>query len=138
MSMQTFQAPADMLDVLTFRFAAAPSPPRLLQGQLALGPDSQPSQRRALSVLIPFFNEAGNIHPLLDEVHAAMVGVDYEIVCVNDCSSDATAAELAAATQQLRSSPQIALAYGREPVLQLAGIAPEHPQVQHLQLQYLC
>ena len=38
-------------------------------------------------MLIPFFNEAGNIQPLLDEVHAALAGVDYEIVCVNDCSS---------------------------------------------------
>jgi dolichol-phosphate mannosyltransferase len=45
-------------------------------------------------VLIPFFNEAGNIHPLLDEVHAALAGVDYQVVCVNDASSDATAAEL--------------------------------------------
>ena len=48
-------------------------------------------------MLIPFYNEAGNIQPLLDEVHAALDGVDYEIVCVNDCSGDATAAELVAA-----------------------------------------
>jgi hypothetical protein len=34
-------------------------------------------------VLIPFYNEAGNIQPLIDEVHAALNGVDYEIVCVN-------------------------------------------------------
>ncbi|MBI1361820.1 MAG: glycosyltransferase [Alphaproteobacteria bacterium] len=54
-------------------------------------------QPRALSVLIPFYNEAGNIAPLLDEVHAALDGIDYEIVCVNDASSDATAAEIAAA-----------------------------------------
>ena len=55
----------------------------------------EPSQqRRALSVLIPFYNEEGNIQPLIDEVHAALAGVDYEIVCVNDCSGDATAAEL--------------------------------------------
>lgn len=59
---------------------------------------TQPSEpRRALSVLIPFFNEAGNIQPLVDEVHAALAGVDYEIVCVNDCSGDTTAAELIAA-----------------------------------------
>jgi dolichol-phosphate mannosyltransferase len=45
-------------------------------------------------VLIPFYNEAGNIAPLLDEVHAALGGVDYEIVCVDDCSNDATAEEL--------------------------------------------
>ena len=53
--------------------------------------------RCALSVLIPFYNEAGNIIPLLDEVHAAMAGLDYQVVCVNDCSGDATGAELAAA-----------------------------------------
>ena len=50
-----------------------------------------------LTVLIPFYNEAGNIAPLLDEAHAALSGLDYEIVCVNDASSDATGAELAAA-----------------------------------------
>lgn len=50
-----------------------------------------------LTVLVPFYNEAGNIDPLLDEIHTALAGLDYEIVCVNDASSDSTAAELAAA-----------------------------------------
>lgn len=49
---------------------------------------------RDLSVLIPFYNEAGNVTPLLDEIHAALDGLDYEIICVNDCSSDGTAEEL--------------------------------------------
>ena len=48
-----------------------------------------------LSVLVPVFNEAGNILPLLDEVDAALSGVcRYEIVFVDDGSSDATADEL--------------------------------------------
>ena len=55
------------------------------------------TQAPALSVLIPFFNEAGNVHPVLDEVHDALSGIDFEIVCVNDCSGDATGAELAEA-----------------------------------------
>ncbi|PKP81296.1 MAG: glycosyltransferase family 2 protein [Alphaproteobacteria bacterium HGW-Alphaproteobacteria-18] len=50
-----------------------------------------------LSVLIPFFNEAGNVHPVIAEVHAALAGIDFEIVCVNDASADATGAELAEA-----------------------------------------
>ncbi len=50
-----------------------------------------------LTVLVPFYNEAGNIEPLVNEIHAAMAGLDYEIVCVNDCSGDTTAPELAAA-----------------------------------------
>jgi len=50
-----------------------------------------------LTVLVPFYNEAGNIDPLLDEIHMAMAGLDYEIVCVNDASGDTTGPELAAA-----------------------------------------
>lgn len=51
----------------------------------------------ALSVLIPFYNEAGNVHPVVDEVHAALSGVHFELICVNDCSDDATGEELAEA-----------------------------------------
>lgn len=51
----------------------------------------------ALSVIIPFFNEAGNVHPVIDEVHEQLVGIPFEIICVNDESSDATGAELAEA-----------------------------------------
>jgi dolichol-phosphate mannosyltransferase len=69
--------------------ASAPS-----SGAASAGGTSSGGTRCGLTVLIPFFNEAGNIHPLLDECHTALAGVDYEIVCVNDCSSDATAAEL--------------------------------------------
>ncbi len=50
-----------------------------------------------LSVLIPFYNEEGNVLPLLEEVHAALEGISFEIIGVNDCSSDATAEELIAA-----------------------------------------
>ena len=51
----------------------------------------------ALSVLIPFFNEEGNVHPVIDEIHEALAGIDFEIICVNDCSADATSMELAEA-----------------------------------------
>lgn len=54
-----------------------------------------------LSVLVPVYNEAGNILPLLDEVAAALSGVcRYEVVFVDDGSSDATAAELAEAQKK--------------------------------------
>lgn len=59
------------------------------------------NQTRQLSVLIPFYNEAGNIAPLLQEIHTALSGLDYEIICVNDCSSDSTGEELAAAQTEL-------------------------------------
>ncbi len=51
-----------------------------------------------LSIVIPVRNEAGNIAPLVDEIVAALAGLDgvtaYEIVYVDDGSTDATAAEI--------------------------------------------
>src|ERR1051326_9454726 len=48
-----------------------------------------------LSVVIPGKNEAGNIAPLVGEIAAALDNLlDYEIVYVDDGSSDATAAEI--------------------------------------------
>lgn len=58
----------------------------------------------ALSVLIPFFNEAGNVHPVIDEVHTVLAGIDFEVVCVNDASGDATGAELAEAKAKYPST----------------------------------
>lgn len=52
----------------------------------------------ALSVVVPVRNEAGNIAPLIDEIHAALAKMPggYEIIYVDDGSDDATATELAA------------------------------------------
>ncbi|MGA8398785.1 MAG: glycosyltransferase family 2 protein [Stellaceae bacterium] len=49
-----------------------------------------------LSIVIPVRNEAGNITPLVAEIVAALdpAGVDYEVVYVDDGSTDATAAEI--------------------------------------------
>jgi len=51
-----------------------------------------------LSVVVPVRNEAGNIGPLIDEIRAALdaSAADYEVIYVDDGSTDATAAELAA------------------------------------------
>lgn len=54
----------------------------------------------ALSVLIPFYNEQGNVLPLLEEVHDALAQISFEVICVNDCSADATAMELAEAAKR--------------------------------------
>ena len=53
------------------------------------------SQPMDLSIVIPVRNEAGNIAPLVAEISAALDGkADYEIVYVDDGSTDATAAEI--------------------------------------------
>ena len=56
-----------------------------------------PAPAPKVAVLIPFYNEAGNIAPLLKEVREAYEGLPFELICVNDASGDATGAELAAA-----------------------------------------
>ena len=50
-----------------------------------------------LSVVVPVRNEAPNIAPLVAEIRAALAGVEYEIVYVDDGSTDGTPAQLAAA-----------------------------------------
>jgi dolichol-phosphate mannosyltransferase len=54
-----------------------------------------------LSVVIPFFNEAPNVAPLLAEVRETLdrLGVEAEVLCVDDGSRDDTANELARAAQ---------------------------------------
>jgi glycosyltransferase involved in cell wall biosynthesis len=51
----------------------------------------------AVSIVVPVRNEAGNIAPLVDEIAAALgSGPAFEIIYVNDGSTDATEAELVA------------------------------------------
>ncbi|GAB3684518.1 glycosyltransferase family 2 protein [Salinisphaera aquimarina] len=56
-----------------------------------------PDQPISLSVVVPFYNEQGNVAPLLDEIHDLLAGRHVlEIVAVDDGSSDATMTELRA------------------------------------------
>jgi len=41
-----------------------------------------------ISIVVPIFNEAGNIKALLDEIATALDGEKYEIIAVNDNSTD--------------------------------------------------
>ncbi len=50
-----------------------------------------------LSVVVPVCNEEGNVEPLAREIAAALGEFDYEMIFVDDGSTDSTAANLAAA-----------------------------------------
>jgi len=63
--------------------------------------------RPDLSVVVPLFNEAENLRPLAGEIAAALApgGLDYELLFVDDGSTDASPrvlAELAAADRRVR------------------------------------
>ena len=48
-----------------------------------------------ISVVIPLYNEQDNIEPLQNEVAAALAGIDYELILIDDCSSDDTVKNIA-------------------------------------------
>lgn len=57
-----------------------------------------------ISIVIPCRNEAANLPLLIDEIEAAMAGRDFELIIVNDGSTDDTAGVLAQQAA-LRSFP---------------------------------
>ena len=70
-----------------------PSWPRLpLLGKSAPVPTADPTVR--LSVVVPVYNEADNVLPLLAEIRTALAGRSFEVIFVDDHSDDDTAARL--------------------------------------------
>ncbi|MFD0740127.1 glycosyltransferase family 2 protein [Lysobacter koreensis] len=60
------------------------------------------SAQPQLSVVVPVFNEQGNVATLVHEIVAALRGAEpFEIVFVDDCSSDGTLAALQALKAQV-------------------------------------
>jgi dolichol-phosphate mannosyltransferase len=67
----------------------------------ALGAPAKGSAQLPIAVIIPAFNEAGNIGPLIEETAAAIPsGVLQELIVVDDASDDGTAAEIKALLQR--------------------------------------
>lgn len=75
-----------------------------IASKLRAGPETD--QPFEIAVVVPVHNESENIRPLIEEITAAMNGVtNYEIVYVNDGSTDDTAAKLdEMASEQARLS----------------------------------
>lgn len=58
----------------------------------AAGPDTRCGHRPELAVVIPFHNEQDNVIPIIDELQAALASTcAYELIAVDDGSTDATA-----------------------------------------------
>ena len=54
-----------------------------------------------ISVIVPVMNEAGNIRPLIDEICDAFKGRRFEVIYVDDASTDDGPAELATAAAEI-------------------------------------
>lgn len=62
---------------------------------------SSPDFAGGLSVIVPVKNEAENVLPLIEEIHASLEGkTDFELIYVDDGSDDATPALLARAAKR--------------------------------------
>jgi dolichol-phosphate mannosyltransferase len=59
-----------------------------------------------LSIVIPVRNEADNVAPLAREICDVLAGADFEIIFVDDASTDRTVRNIHAARRQM---PQIRL-----------------------------
>lgn len=53
-----------------------------------------------ISIVLPAYNEEGNLIPLLDAIKESCVGFDHEILVVDDGSTDGTTAELKEAAKR--------------------------------------
>ena len=83
-------------------------------------PPFRPRVPVQLSVVVPVRNEQDNVPPLLAEIHAALEGiVDFEVIYVNDGSTDGTAARLAEA---MRAHPRLRVIAHRESCGQSAAL----------------
>ena len=66
----------------------------------AINPVAEAARTPEVTVVVPTFNERDNIAPLLDLVAAALDGIAWEIIIVDDDSPDGTAAEARALAQR--------------------------------------
>lgn len=74
-----------------------------------------------LSVVVCAYNEAGNSKPLIARISAALETLDYEIIYVNDGSTDATLAELTSVRNDRLTILDLQKNYGQSAAL-AAGI----------------
>lgn len=74
-----------------------------------------------ISIVISVFNEEENVRPLVEQITAAMEGFDYEIIYVDDGSTDGTLAELKSIRHERLKSIELRKNYGQSLAL-MAGI----------------
>ena len=74
-----------------------------------------------LSIVVTILNEVDNIRPLIERIHAALDGLDYEIVYVDDGSTDGSVALLKSLDDPRLVTVELRKNYGQSLAL-MAGI----------------
>ncbi len=74
-----------------------------------------------LSIVIAVYNEAENIQPMMEQLQAALGGFDYEVIYVDDGSTDGTLKALQAVSHQHLKIIELRKNYGQSLAL-MAGI----------------
>jgi dolichol-phosphate mannosyltransferase len=72
-----------------------------------------------LTVVVPCFNERPNVAPLVDKLDAALFGIAWEVVFVDDNSPDGTTAEVRRIAQ---TDPRSGLGGDRRSVIVLGAL----------------
>src|SRR5437773_7680512 len=80
---------------------------------------------RELSVVITVMDEQDNIRPLLEAVHNALTGIDYEIVLVDDGSTDKTKQQILEHADERTILVELRKNYGQSTAM-TAGIDYSH------------
>jgi glycosyltransferase involved in cell wall biosynthesis len=74
-----------------------------------------------ISLVITVLNEEGNIQPLFKAVHAALSGIDYELILVDDGSTDQTKKKILEAADERTILIELRKNYGQSNAM-MAGI----------------
>src|ERR1700748_3653558 len=65
-----------------------------MQENLRLSIVDEDGARPVLSVIVPCYNERPNVAPMIAKLDAALTGIEWEVIYVDDNSPDGTAAEV--------------------------------------------
>ena len=89
----------------------------------------QPITDALLSIVVPLYNEQDNVEPLTQKIHASLAGYNYQIIYIDDFSTDSTRKAINAMDDDLVTLVELKKNYGQSLAL-AAGI--DHAQGEYI------
>jgi glycosyltransferase involved in cell wall biosynthesis len=84
---------------------------------------------KELSLVIPVMNEEDNIEPLLESIRSALQGMDYEVILIDDGSTDATRKRIIEFSDERTKMVELRKNYGQSTAM-TAGI--DHANARYI------